>query len=335
MRADIFAKRSTDGPMKNLLHSPHRHGILLAVCVAACSPSESSPEVGEARSDIQSGGEPGPLAPGVTPPARPGECMGLIDNQCMRYLIPLLGNPSTDVALRNKYIAAFGSACYISEANTFDCFYKTWQKACADAVKIAEVAGNQPYDKGYACQPVGNGDYTLQIGQDIALYITIKYQHAPRQTPLTEVNGVPTAVNGPYRDLTEPQKLGPGQDFYCTYITNVLQKDRLFEMNRNAHSGKVHSDLAGFTYPCQVNGTCTEPLVLKDPAQKPPPPLNDPDRAEVHHVVPRFDKRTCPWGTNSNKNAAIVSRRLNRFLTNDDPPADEVLQLNNTTSYPP
>ena len=42
----------------------------------------------------------------------------------MRYHIPLVGNPSTDVALRSKYIAAFGTACYMSEFDTFDCFYK-------------------------------------------------------------------------------------------------------------------------------------------------------------------------------------------------------------------
>lgn len=31
----------------------------------------------------------------------------------------------------------------------------------------------------------------------------------------------------------------------------------------------------------------------------------------------------------------VVSRRLNRFLTNNDPPADEVTQLNNMAAYPP
>jgi len=68
--------------------------------------------------------------------------------------IPLVGNPSTDVALRSKYIAAFGTACYMSELETFDCFYQKWQAACADAVKIGEVSGNAPYDKGYMCRRV-------------------------------------------------------------------------------------------------------------------------------------------------------------------------------------
>lgn len=196
-------------------------------------------------------------------------------------------------------------------------------------------AGNQPYDKGYACKP-GNGDYTLQNGQDIALYITIKYQHAPRQTPLTEVNGTPTAVNGPYRNLTEPQKLGPGQDFWCAKVDNVVQHDRILQVNRAAHDGKIHSDLVGFMYPCEENGMltmCTEPLVLGDLAAG--APKFAPGSAQVHHVVPMKDKRLCPWGTNSNTNAAVISYRLNRFLWNNDPLEGEVLQINQVPAYAP
>ncbi len=40
-----------------------------------------------------------------------------------------------------------------------------------------------------------------------------------------------------------------------------------------------------------------EPRILKAE------PKNDPDAAQVHHIVPRKDQRNCPWGTNSNKNA--------------------------------
>lgn len=263
--------------------------------------------------------------------------MGIIDNQCMRYRIPLLGNPSSDVTLRNKYIAAFGSACYISEANTFDCFYKTWQKACADAVKIAEVWGGPPYDKGYACQPVGNGDYTLQVGADVALKILINYQKAPRETPLIPVNGTPTEVNGPYRDLPAPDKLGVGRDFHCADVVNKgTQMDQwnwILQLNRTKHNGQIHSDLADFEYPCEDNGPmCIEKLVLKDPKNT---SQYDPDVAQVHHVVPRKDQRSCWWGTNSNKNAAVISRRLNAYLKNKYPPADEVVKINSVAPYPP
>ncbi len=262
----------------------------------------------------------------------------------MRYHIPLDGSPSTDVALRNKYIAAFGSACYMSEANTFDCFYEKWQDACADAVKIAEVYGAAPYDKGYTCQPVvGTEDYTLQVGPDVANQIPINYQAAPRQTPLVEVDGVPTEVNGPYRNLTEPKTLGSGELFDCdSGMVNdqglgLRQRDWILQVNRKKHGGKIHSDLAGFTWPCTNEKCepviCEEPLVLGDPAEK---PLEYPDtEAQVHHVVPRKDQRRCAWGTNSNKNAAVISRALNRFFSNNDPPADEVRRLNSAGAYSP
>ncbi|MDC3962250.1 hypothetical protein [Polyangium jinanense] len=255
----------------------------------------------------------------------------------MRYRIPLVGNPKTDVALRAKYIAAFGTACYMSEANTFDCFYQKWEDACADAVKIGEVSGNAPYDDSYTCQPVGNGDYTRQIGSDVANKITINYQAAPRQTPLIEVNGMPTEVNGPYRNLPEPQVVGPGIDFYKKTLDKngklVDQHDLILQVNRDAHGGKVHSDLAGFKFPCDdENGkptTCTEPDVLDDPPGYPPA------KAQVHHIVPMKDQRCCPWGTNSNKNAAVISTKLNRFFWYNDPPADEVVQINQVPAYTP
>jgi hypothetical protein len=280
--------------------------------------------------------QPGPPAPGVDPPDPPIDCSVPIDEQCMRYHIQLVGNPSMDVALRNKYIAAFGTACYMSEVNTFDCFYKKWETACADAVKIGEVSGNAPYDKGYTCQPVGNGDYTLQVGSDVANKITINYQHAPRQTALTEISDTLTEVNGPYRNLPEPKTLEPGQPFECSTVDNngttVTQRERILQVNRKAHAGKVHSDLAGFTWPCDENGIptiCTEPDVLEDPVD---PVGTSP---QVHHIVPMKDKRSCPWGTNSNKNAAVISRKLNLHLTNDNPPADEVAQINKVLPYAP
>lgn len=270
-----------------------------------------------------------------TPVDEPTTCPAPTETPCMRYHIPLDGNPSTDVALRSKYIAAFGSACYMSEFDTFDCFYKKWQDACADAAKIGEVSGNAPFDKGYTCQPVGNGDYTLQIGSDVANYITINYQAAPRQSPLIEIDGVPTEVNGPYRNLTEPQTVEPGEDFHCEKIDNFEQWERILQVNRDAHGGKIHSDLAGFTYPCKKGcpQMCTEPLVLKDP--KNTPNRYDPERAEVNHVVRATDKRSCPWGTNSNKNAAVISGRLNRHLYNNYPSKEEVEQINKVPAYMP
>jgi hypothetical protein len=88
------------------------------------------------------------------------------------------------------------------DPSTFNCFYKSIKKACTDAKLIGEVSGNAAYAKTYNCQAVGNGDYWLQIGPNVANKLFIYLQAAPRQTPLVDVNGVPTAVNGPYRHLT-------------------------------------------------------------------------------------------------------------------------------------
>ena len=47
------------------------------------------------------------------------------------------------------------------------------------------------------------------------------------------------------------------------------------------------------------------------------------------------DKRSCPWGTNSTRNAAVISRALNIYFTNNNPPAEEVKRLNAAPAYTP
>ena len=270
------------------------------------------------------------------------ECAEPMPKPCMRYRIPILGDPVTDVALRSKYLAAFGSACYMSVAGTFDCFYQEWEDACADAAKIAELYGAAPYHKGYTCQPDGEGNYTLQVGPDPAIEIFINYLEAPLQSSLIEVKSVPTEVNGPYRNLVEVTSIVPEKKFYCSSGQvgddgePLDQREWILQVNRKAHGGKIHSDLAGFTWPCLNEKceptTCTEKLVLKEPSD---PRVYDPDEAQVHHVVPRKDLRGCPWGTNAYKNAAVISARLNQHLLNKVPPIKEVLKLNNAQAYTP
>ena len=257
----------------------------------------------------------------------------------MRYKILLAPNSSITVqALRDKYIATFGDACYVSVNDTFDCFYQKWQDACADAVKIGEVSGNAPYDKGYTCKPDGVGNYTLQIGPDVANVTYITYQTAPRQTPDTDIMGVPTGVNGPYRDLPDPAGVAPGNLFNVNSGVSdgdggvLTQAGYMLQVNKNANDGGILSDLKGYTWPCpgEDGGVtlCTEVDFLDPDA--------GPTQANVHHVVPKKDKRCCPWGTNAYKNAAVISRTLNLHLSNDNPTVKEVMQLNDPTkAYPP
>ncbi|MDI3282325.1 hypothetical protein [Polyangium sp. 15x6] len=191
----------------------------------------------------------------------------------MRYRIPLLGNPKDDVALRGKYIAAFGSACYMSEAGTFDCFYEDPQKACEDGVLVPESFGAAPYDKDYpACERIeGTEDDWRQVGPDSSIRIIIKHEDAPLQSSLIEVKTVPTEVNGPYRNLVEVTTVKPDKGFDCSSGQvgsdgkTLSQRKWILEVNRKAHGGKIHSDLAGFTWPCKDEKckptTCTENLV--------------------------------------------------------------------------
>ncbi len=303
---------------------------VLGACVGEIGPAGSSGSSGSSDSAC-------PTAIADLPVEQPTDCSMPTEDQCMLYRIPLMGNPSMDAVLRAKYVAVFGSACYMSEANTFDCFYKSWEAACADAVKVPDVYGAAAYTTGFQCQPVGNGDYTLQVGSDVANKILINYQAAPLQTSLIEIKGIPTEVNGPYRNLVEVTTIKPDKGFDCTSGQvgadgkTLSQKKWILEVNRKAHGGEIHSDLAGFTWPCTDENckptTCTEKLVLKDPADK-NTPTNDPNRAQVHHVVPRTDQRGCPWGTNAYKNAAVISARLNQHLFNKVPPINEVVQIN-------
>ena len=298
----------------------------------------------------------GPLDPGPVdscpalpeaPTDEPTECAEPMEDACMLYRIPLLGNPKDDVALRSKYIAAFGSACYMSEGPTptFNCFYKTWKAACADAVKIAELFGAAPYSDKYTCEKVdGTENYSLQVGPDPAIKIPITYETAPLQSSLIEIKTVPTEVNGPYRNLVEVTPIKPDKGFYCSSGQvgadgkTLDQRGWVLQVNRKKYKGEIHSDLAGFTWPCEDENckptTCTEKLVLLDPDAQDTPDY-DPDRAEVHHVVPKKDLRGCRWGTNAYKNAAVISRGLNIYLKNKVPPIQEVTQINNVPPYTP
>lgn len=107
-----------------------------------------------------------------------------MEDACWRYRIQLMGNPATDLELREKYIGAFKDACYMSEGPipTFNCFYETPQEACDEGVRVAEVFGAAPYDKNYpACEPIpGTENYFRQVGPDPSIHIVISYEPAPR-----------------------------------------------------------------------------------------------------------------------------------------------------------
>jgi hypothetical protein len=98
---------------------------------------------------------------------------------------------------------------------------------------------------------------------------------------------------------------------------------------------RFYLPLLGNQFPCKVCGkltTCTEKTELKAPSD---PYVYDPDEAQVHHVARATDLRGCKWGSNANKNAVVISGKLNKLLKNKYPSATEVNWVNKVPAYTP
>jgi len=245
---------------------------------------------------------------------------------------------ANNIELRKKYKAALGSACYVSAANTFDCFYETPQKACQEVLSVPKAFGAAPYeDHPETCQQIpGTENWSLQTGPDPANVTYMFYEDPPLQHPLIWVDGVPTLeVNGPYRNLPEPSTVKVGGRFDCYSIDGLKQNKRILQMNRKKNGGVIRSDLPGYVHPCTRGSSmmCTEKTELKDPETT--PNVADEDRAEVDHVASKRDPRGCEWGTNSNKNAAVISAKLNIYFSNKDRPKEVVDTINAIPTYTP
>jgi hypothetical protein len=275
----------------------------------------------------------GPDVPSIKDRA---ECEDVAVDNCMSYRITLLGDPNNNIELQRKYKAAFGGACYVSATNAFNCYFKTPGKACEQVMFVPGIAGAAEYDKyPLTCKHQGGDLWTLQTGPDPANVTNIHYEYPPLQHPLIQVDSVPTLeVNGPYRNLPEPSKVKIGGKFDCYRIDGVEQRERILQMNRKKH-GKLRSDLAFYVHPCTKGSStmCTEPEFLNEPPKKGEP--YDPESAQVDHVASKKDPRGCDWGTNSNKNAAVVSARLNNYFSNRDRDKDSVDLINAIPPYDP
>lgn len=110
----------------------------------------------------------------------------------------------------------------------------------------------------------------------------------------------------------------------------TAQRNKILQVNKANNNGKIKSDLVGFEYPCFVNNkptTCKEPEFLNEKPYKA-------DSAEIHHVVPKKSVLGCNCGKNSMANAAVISRQLNRYFTNNKRPANEVNAINSAGMNP-
>jgi hypothetical protein len=351
------------GVLRRGFHSCAFGALGLVAMTAACGPTEPAeagslgstedPSDPTAESPLAIKGPPKELrglGPSPAAPREPLECSEILEStQCKRYSIQLLGNPHTDPVLRANYIAEFGRACYLSAGGTFGCFYKKAQvkpygDACKHAQMVAKVYGAQLQyeDHPLTCKAVpgtNEEQYTLQVGPDSVHVVHIDLLYAPLETSDIDVNGVPTAINGPYRNLPEPPKVKVGGRFDCASGQvgpdgkPMQQRKWILEVNKKAHGGVIHSDLAGFTWPCEDDmgdpTTCTEEDELLEKS------TDLAKAAQVHHEVRRKDLRGCKWGTNSNKNAVVISAKLNNYLSNKYPTKEEVDWVNKLAPYTP
>lgn len=134
-------------------------------------------------------------------------------------------------------------------------------------------------------------------------------------------------VSGPYRlhsDSYEACGSNYTQTFKGMYFTSD-QRRQIREINLNSplnQTGKLRSDFTGFCWPKKPNTQCTETFqgsnICKEQPELVTFPFSAPNAAQVHHIMPRTDPRRCACGTNSIRNAALISRSLNIYFSNAD-----------------
>jgi hypothetical protein len=139
-----------------------------------------------------------------------------------------------------------------------------------------------------------------------------------------------TVISGPYSnyDATHAyQVCGTTQtQTYRGMVFTLDQKAQIRAINRAknglpSNSQLLKSDMAGYCYPktgkqpcnetSRGSGICREPEFVKAAS-------GSWDSNQIHHVLPRNDRRGCACGTNSMSNAVVISRSLNRHLSNAD-----------------
>ena len=102
---------------------------------------------------------------------------------------------------------------------------------------------------------------------------------------------------GPYSHLEDPPNVGPGKDF------TPEQKEKIYNDNRNRNGGRLLDD---------DTGEPLEPPKKSRKGVRPPP-----NEAQVDHIIPKKPADpNIPPGTNSYKNAKVISRQRNRQKSN-------------------
>lgn len=170
------------------------------------------------------------------------------------------------------------------------------------------------------CAPGSNGKGKYIAGQvcnggeSVFPFDTVP---AAGQTPYCS-----TVVSGPYRNHADSYTAcGSTQtQGYPGMIYVYDQTKQVRKINKDANNQVLKSDLRGFCYPRTGTAPCAKPKLGNPDICIEPDDLNEhpgtQTSAQVHHIVPKNDRRSCPCGANTMKNAAVISQRLNAYFTN-------------------
>ena len=138
-----------------------------------------------------------------------------------------------------------------------------------------------------ADEAVGTLDEAVEAGDEVAESIDDS----------VEVGDDVFDPNHPYKHLEDSKNVGAGKDF------TAAQKKKIYETNRERNNGLLKDDDTG------------EVLVEAQKSKKGvAPPQNE---AQVDHIIPKIpdDPNVLP-GSNSYKNAKVISRKRNRAKSN-------------------
>ena len=225
-----------------------------------------------------------------------------------------------------------------TDATTFRCGHCTEQEGCSS---------NGNFESGTICpnsSPFQN-DYNIFL---LPIPSNAYHKYCAIQ------------VNGPYSNMANAD----GSESYTVCGTTYTetypgmpfvhdQRKRIIAVNMANNNNKIKSDLAGFCYPKPKESNCIKrkfprnPNICVEPdflVKSQQPWAYKPNAAQVHHVVPAHDRRGCPCGKNSVKNAAVISAQLNTYFTNKnrtgflfncDSGMTEIEKVNSLPKYDP
>lgn len=129
-------------------------------------------------------------------------------------------------------------------------------------------------------------------------------------------------ICGPYGNIPDT----PAQGFHGA-IFSSFHRAKVVQQNFVENVPLVRSDILGansilmqhysFQEQCQKLHDKTIGSIVSGFPNKAAPRLC---YAVVHHIIPRLDTNGCPCGSNSNRNALVISNRVNGLLSNQPPP---------------